>query len=186
MGFLSKIMGHRGQLSEQPGGEGRQIGGKAKTDCIITMVDYMKEHQYIISLGLAREPRDINIMNWYRIVADDPKLVRPGNLLRLKNPCIICDGKIEGLGCAGVIQVVNPLLPSTDGHLLLNMKGVLDAPSKCIAVCSCGSSYLLYADATNCKPGEAYLVVTTTQYPEARRLALRPFFETDGVEIIKS
>jgi hypothetical protein len=186
MGFFRKMMGRRGQPPEQPGGEGRKGDGKARTDCTISMVDFMKEHQYIISLGLASEPRDINAKNWYRIVAANPKLVRPGNLLRLKNPRLICGGKLEGLGCDGVIQVTNPLLPSPDGSLQLNMKGVLDAPSKCRAVCSCGSSYLLSADATQGRPGEAYLMVTTVDYPAARRLALRPFFETDGVDIVGS
>lgn len=151
-----------------------------------SMVDFFKEHEYIIKLGLARSPRDVNTMNFYRIRAKDRRLIKPKNVLRLRNARVICDGKLQGLGCDGTVKVTHPIQPSPDGHLLLNMAGPLDALSKCPVTCSCGTAFLIYADATVGKPDECYLSIATTQKSEKARLEIRPFFEIDGVDILRA
>jgi HEAT repeat protein len=150
----------------------------------ISMIDFFKEAEYIIKLGLASSKRDINTINWYRIIAKNKSVIKPKNSLLLRNARIICDGKIYGL-CEGTVKVTNPLQPSPDGHLLLQMNGPLDAPSKCSVSCSCGTSFIVYADATVGEPKECYLRIDTVHQAAGAKLPIRPFFETDGIDIVR-
>lgn len=146
----------------------------------MSMVDFFKEHDHIIKLKLARDKTDINTINWYRIEAQNSRHIKPQNGLMFTNARIICDGKIHKLGCNGIVQVTNQFLPSPEGHLLLKLKGVLDITSKCMATCTCGTSFLMYADAPR---GECYLTIATTQQKETL-IPIRPFFEADRVSVV--
>jgi hypothetical protein len=150
----------------------------------IAMVDFFKEAEHIINLGLASSKQDINTINWYRIVAEDSSVMMPSNIMLCRNARIICDGKIYGL-CEGVVKVTHPLKPSPDGHLLMQMKGPLDALSKCPAACSCGTSFMIYADATVGESNECYLRIDTVHQAAGAKFPIRPFFETDGVDIVQ-
>ncbi|MBN2415458.1 hypothetical protein JXO52_06435 [bacterium] len=152
-------------------------------DCAMTMVDFYKEADYIISLGLARAKPDINTINWYRITGKVPDAANPAHRLQLRSARIICDGKMYGL-CEGRVTVTNPLQPSEDGHLLLGMKGPLDALSKCTVSCTCGTAFMVCADATVGRPEECYLRIETLRQPPEAKFSIRPFFETAGVDII--
>jgi hypothetical protein len=148
------------------------------------MVDFYKEHQQLIRLGFARSPRDVETTKVYRITTRGSGVLTSDNGLVVRGARVICDGKLMGLGCSGVVPVVHGLLPSSDGHLRLQLKGVLDALSKWTVSCTCGTQFLVYADATVGSADEAYLVVVTTQQPSEARLAITPFFETDGVDVV--
>jgi len=166
----------------------RNLFGKEKETVLeknltISMIDFFKEAEYIIKLGLARSKPDINTINWYRIIAKDQSVIKPENSLLLRNARIRCDGKIYGL-CEGTVKVTHPLQPSPDGHLLLQMKGPLDALSKCPVSCSCGTSFMVYADATVGQPNECYLRIDTVCQAEGAKFEIRPFLETDGVDIV--
>lgn len=39
------------------------------TNCTLKEVDFYEEHRYIVSLGLARTPRDVNTKRFYRLTA---------------------------------------------------------------------------------------------------------------------
>ena len=123
-------------------------------------------------------------MKFYRITAQDRKVIKPKNSLRVRNARVICDGKLQNLGCDGVVPVTHPLQPSPEGDLILKMGGPLDALSKCPAICTCGTSFMVYADAAPGEKDVCYLIVVTTSQPESAQFDITPFFEIDGVDII--
>ena len=163
---------------------GNASGMLLEENLAFSMVDFFKEHEYIIKLGLANSPSDVNTKKFYRIVANDPSIIKPDNTLQLRNARVICDGKLQGLGCDGVVAVTHPLLPSPDDHLLLKMNGSQDELSTCSVTCTCGTAFYIYANATVGNPDECYLAIVTTSQPETARFAITPFFEIDRVDIL--
>ena len=153
-----------------------------KLTCV--MVDFYKEHELIISLGLASSKRDVNTMKFYRITSTDDTILKPQNSLQMTNARIICQGQWMGLTCDGNIPVTNPLLPSQGGHLLLQMEGPLRAPSKALASCSCGANFMLYADATVGKPDECYVVIATVSQSEEAKFGINPTLEFDALDVV--
>jgi len=165
---------------------GNSEGTVLEENLTFSMVDFFKEYEYLIKIGLARSFQDVDTVNFYRIKAKDRSVIKPKNSLRLRNARVICDGKIHGLGCDGLVKAIHPLQPSPDGHLLLKMGGPLDALSKCPVTCTCGTAFMMYADAAAGERDECYLTIATTQQPEEVKLGIRPFFETDGVDILSA
>lgn len=82
------------------------------------------------------------------------------------------------------MAATHPLQPSPDGHLLLKMGGPLDALSKCPVTCTCGTAFMIYADATVGNPDECSLTVATTGQPEKARFKITLFFEIDEAAIL--
>lgn len=149
------------------------------------MVDFYKEHELIINLGLARSKSDVNTMKFYRITSTDDSLIKHQNTLQMTNARIICQGQWMGLTtCDGTIPITNPLLPSQEGHLLLQMGGPLRAPSKALASCSCGANFMLYADATVGKPDECYVVIATVSQSEEAKFGINPTLEFDALDVV--
>ena len=150
------------------------------------MVDFFKEYKNMIGLGLASSPRDINTMKFYRVVAKNPKYIKPKNGLLIRNAYVECGGKLNGLeGCDGLAKATHPSQESENGHLLLKVKGVLDFPSKCLINCSCGTGFMIYADATRGKPGECYLAIVTVSQPKKTSLPIIPFLRMDSIAAVQ-
>jgi hypothetical protein len=149
------------------------------------VVDFYQEADAMIRLGLASQKSDVSFKTFYRITAAGKGVMAPDNRLLLANARVICDGKLQGLGCSGVVAVTHGLQPSDDG-LLLNMRGILDAFSKWQVTCTCGTTFLVHADATVGQPAECYLTVVTILQPESARLRITPFFKTDRVDVLQT
>ena len=153
------------------------------TNCTFKEVDFYEEHQYIISLGLARQPRDVNIMRFYRITSIGT--INPNHTLRLANAKLECKTWVNDGFCDEVIEITNSLLPSTKGVFLMHMRGSLDAPSKCLVSCpKCGSRYLITADATVGQGSEGYIVVFSEYQPKAPSSNIPPFISADRIDIV--
>jgi len=147
------------------------------------MVDFFKEHQKLIDMGLASSKRDINDRKFYRVVAKEKKFIQPKNGLLIRNAFAECDGKIMGLGCDGLVKMTHPTQKTPDGDLLVRMNGVLDFSSKCMGTCSCGTSFLVYADASGGEPGTCYLAIHTTSQPKTS-LPIVPFFQAQSIAVV--
>lgn len=165
---------------------GSSSGTVLEENLAFSMVDFFKEHEYIIKIGLASSPRDVNTMKFYRITANNRKVIKPKNSLRFRNARVICDGKLHGLGCDGVVPINHPLQPSPEGYFILKMNGPLDALSTCPVTCTCGTAFKVYATAAVGEKDVCYLTIVTTSQPEAVRFEIAPFFEADGVDIINA
>lgn len=165
---------------------GKSAGTVLEENLTFDMVDFFKEHAHIIKIGLATSPKDVNTMKFYRIKAKNRKVIKSENSLRLRNARVICDGKIYGLGCDGLVKVTHPLQPSPEGDLLLKMRGAVDALSKCSVTCTCGTEFMVYADAAAGERDVCYLTIATTRQPEGTQFDITPFFEIDGVDILSA
>lgn len=163
---------------------GSPAGTVLEENLDFVMVDFFKEHKYLIKLGLASSPKDVNTMKFYQITAQDRKVIKPKNSLRFQNARVICDGKLQNLGCDGVVAVTHPLQPSPEGDFILKMGGPLDALSKSNVVCTCGTAFMVYADASVGEKDVCYLTVVTLSQPESAKFEITPFFETDAVDVI--
>lgn len=160
-------------------------GTVLEADLAMTMVDFFQEHARMIQMGLASEPSDVNWVKIYRVTASKSGVLKPSNGLRFENARIICDGKLQGLGCNGIVPITSRLAPQADGSLRLGMKGPLDALSKAAATCTCGTVFALYVDATVGAPEESYVVVHRLLQPAEARLPIVPFFEADRVDVVR-
>lgn len=149
-----------------------------------TMVDFFKEHQKIIRMGLASNPRDVNDKKFYRVIAKNRKFIKPKNGLLIRGAYAECDGKIHGLGCDGLVKFIHPTQETPEGHLLLKMKGVLDFSSKCLAKCSCGTTFMIYADASVGEPDTCYLAIITVSQPKTV-LPIVPFLKVDSIAVVQ-
>lgn len=99
----------------------------------------------------------MNIRRFYRLASTGA--IDPNQTLRLAKATLECKTGLDGF-CDKRIEIKNSLLPSAKGALLMNMRGPLDAPSKCNVSCpKCDSRYLITVDATVGQDGEGYVVV---------------------------
>ncbi|NLX35568.1 MAG: hypothetical protein GXY68_02645 [Chloroflexi bacterium] len=189
MGFLKRLFGGIASGEDTAGGDDAarvqtSAGKVLEADLSMEMVDFYREHAQLIAKGLASSPSDVESRKFYRIRARRADVIKPQHILRLRAARVICDGKLQGLGCSGSVAATHPAAPSDEGHLLLRMRGVLDATSKTMVSCTCGTTFLVYADATVGQRGECYLAVVRLQQPAAARLPVVPFFEADGVDVL--
>jgi hypothetical protein len=183
MTFLKGRAGVEGRQGDPDGtGEPR---GVVEADLAFEMVDFFAEHRHIIGLGLAASPGEVSFKKYYRITAGDTAVIEPEHALEFRGARVVCDGKLQRLGCDGIVPITNPLLPSAEGRLVLGVKGPTDAPSKALATCTCGTEFMVYADATVGAANEAYLVVVRLAQPAAARVGIVPFFEADAVDLIR-
>ncbi len=121
---------NRSSAASGPLGQDQPAGnGVLETGLRFEMVDFFAEVDEMIRLGLASQKSDVNWKKFYRITAAGKNVMNADNSLLLANARVICDGKLHGLGCSGIVAVTHGLRPSDEG-LLLGMKGPLDALSK--------------------------------------------------------